>query len=1293
MKYKILFFIIVSIFTSNVFANFPSEIECAYQRSRIKEFYERCEEQHALYTWTSFYYKKFYSSAGFSLTCNGINPTCGWGCEGEVIFASDWFNLKCAGANWGAGSAAASAGGGGGGSAGGGGDGDGPRCPIENTGSIIQTSNQVIGETIPLTGTSFNLTYYSNKVFGKRSDYTSAPLYITPTYILPEILGYNLKVKNEVGALVYSDTYTAVPNIVYQYEWNGLDASSVETWGPIERTIAIEESATDFQVGEIPSTFFLGSLKAKKLGLGAWLPNIWHFYHAPSKRLYRGDGNFRTVTGVSDGSYTRIADEGGKEVYYFDSTGKIVFTKLGLTGTTIYTFGYNSSGQLINIAEPFSKITTFNRLTNGNITSITAPNGKVTTLSLDTNGYLSQVKNPLNETYDMSYYGTGGLLHTFTAPSGDVTTLTYDIKGNLVSDTHSNGLSSTLSKTSSGVETTSALGRITSNSLDSTLSVETQIKPSGYQHSFASYDGYKETISPDLYETTYFQADPRFGDQSIILSSLDSHNFGQRTSSFTNTTTLTNPADPFSIDSIINIETIGPSINTSTYTGSNRTTINSSKLGKTFKVQIDQYERPILTQIGNLTSKVFTYTNELLTKITQGTREQNLAYNTSGLLSSVTNSLGQVTSFTYDNAERLKTTTLPDLRVINYTYDYNANLTSITPPFRNEHKLIYGLNDKLEEYQPPLLSGVTTVNTSYTYNDDKQLTKITRPDGEEIDYVYDSVTGLLSSIEGTFGVITTSHESEKISAITDQYDHNLSINYTRSVASNVNLDKSGTGIYNYSRTPYAPVGGKLGSETIHGLGTSSVQRVVNYTYNDDEDLTAAGTLQLAYNSPNGQLTGTTLSNVKDYYTYNSFGEISTYQVKYLTNVIYEYTLTRDAIGRVSQKIEKLNGVTKTFDYGYDTAGRLVEVQTNGVVTSTYTYDGNSNRTGGVIRGESTSATYDGQDRLTSYNSVAHTYNANGEILTKGTANFNYDVFGNLKTYVKGTTSVTYEIDPLQRRFGTIVGTTLSSRFVYNPEGQVVGQLNNLNKLQKTFVYASKRHVPDYYIDASNNKFKIVTDYLGSVRLVVSTSGVVSEIMEHDEFGRVLQDTNPGVIPFGFAGGLYDHRTGLVRFGARDYDSHVGRWLGKDPILFAAGDPNLYGYVMSDPINAIDPSGLSSSMPGMGNVGSAEYCTAMGEIDRKNLTDKIRSYDQQLSVLNGQISSVNSGGRGGSGGSGGGEMCPSDKKNLLKLQIEQARISTLRGIAIASLTATNFSAANCAIIGRGLDLLGISPVSY
>src|SRR5438128_12029725 len=92
-------------------------------------------------------------------------------------------------------------------------------------------------------------------------------------------------------------------------------------------------------------------------------------------------------------------------------------------------------------------------------------------------------------------------------------------------------------------------------------------------------------------------------------------------------------------------------------------------------------------------------------------------------------------------------------------------------------------------------------------------------------------------------------------------------------------------------------------------------------------------------------------------------------------------------------------------------------------------------------------------------------------------------------------------------------------------------------------------------------------------MIDTTTGTIVQRMDYDEFGNVTVDTNPGFQPFGFAGGLFDQHTGLTRFGARDYDAQVGRWAAKDPLRFFGGDANLYGYVVNDPVNATDSSGL------------------------------------------------------------------------------------------------------------------------
>ena len=64
---------------------------------------------------------------------------------------------------------------------------------------------------------------------------------------------------------------------------------------------------------------------------------------------------------------------------------------------------------------------------------------------------------------------------------------------------------------------------------------------------------------------------------------------------------------------------------------------------------------------------------------------------------------------------------------------------------------------------------------------------------------------------------------------------------------------------------------------------------------------------------------------------------------------------------------------------------------------------------------------------------------------------------------------------------------------------------------------------------SGGTYRLVSDQIGSVRLVVDTAtGAVAQRLDYDEFGRVTLDTAPGFQPFGFAGGLYDPDTGVIR---------------------------------------------------------------------------------------------------------------------------------------------------------------------
>lgn len=269
---------------------------------------------------------------------------------------------------------------------------------------------------------------------------------------------------------------------------------------------------------------------------------------------------------------------------------------------------------------------------------------------------------------------------------------------------------------------------------------------------------------------------------------------------------------------------------------------------------------------------------------------------------------------------------------------------------------------------------------------------------------------------------------------------------------------------------------------------------------------------------------------------------------------------------------------RSYTFTYDSASRLAGMTRDGQPVAYYAYDANGNRTSATTPLGTIGGVYDAQDRLVSRGGSTYGYGAAGDLRFQATGSdtvrYQYDALGNLRS-VKLTDGsvIEYVVDALNRRVARRLNGQITHRFLYGAGSLQVAELDESGAIRTHFVYGSRSAVPDYMV-RGDTTFRLVTDHLGSVRIVVDvSSGVVAQRMEYDEYGRVIEDTRPGFQPFGFVGGLYEPKTGLVRFGARDYDATTGRWTTKDPLGLAAGPTNLYEYVSGRPLDMTDPAGL------------------------------------------------------------------------------------------------------------------------
>jgi len=921
--------------------------------------------------------------------------------------------------------------------------------------------------------------------------------------------------------------------------------------------------------------------------VGAYLPSPNHAVVAPDGALLIWGSNSRVVRRVTPalrvgtGGDHAVAAENGRDVFTFDAVGRHLKTLDALTGGLRYQFGYGTDGYLTSVTDGAGNVTKIER-TGETPAALVAPGGQRTKLAVDGNAWLTTITNPANEGVVLTY-DDRGLMKTFTDPLSNVHTFTHDALGRLTKDADPAGGSTTLTRAEQGdnysVTTTSALGRTHRYRLE-------RLGAGAIRRTVTGTDGLDTVTSIGAdYNRSYtfpsgttgavqYAPDPRWGLMAPIAASVTIKSPAgiTQTIKIDRAVTLKDKTNPLSLTDLVDtITDNGMSGGRRQYTASTRVALLTTAAGRTVGATLDSLGRVTEERTLGFTPITYAYDDAGNPKtVSVGTgadmRALSFAYDTAGYLSKVSDTTSWSTMFAYNEAGRPTQQTLPGGAVAQFAYDASGNTTGVTPPGRQRHALGYSSIDQLSSYTPPDLGAAGTRATAFTYDSEGALTGAALPGGEMVAFAFDTA-GRASTTTFGRGSIAYAYSATtgRLASITAPGGIAIGYNYDGHLLTGIGWSGPVAGSVGFAYDNDF----RLAAETVSG------GNAVTFTYDADGRLTGAGALALTRGT-NGLVTAAALASLAETFTYNSFAELTGHAVKYAGSALLDATYVRDAGGRITQKTETIAGVTDVYAYTYDGAGRLSGVAKNGDTATPYAYDGNGNR----MTGPGTiAATYDAQDRIATRAGATYAFAVTGEIASKtlggATTTYDYDAFGNLAAAtIAGGPAIEYLIDGRNRRIGKKVGGVLVQALLYRDQLRPVAELDGAGNVVSRFIYTDADGAPGAMIKGGVT-YRIVADHLGSPRLVVDTAtGTIAQRIDYDEFGQVVADSSPGFQPFGFAGGIYDRDTKLVRLGARDYDPETGRWTAKDPTLFAGGDTNLYAYAAGDPVNAVDRDGLA-----------------------------------------------------------------------------------------------------------------------
>jgi RHS repeat-associated protein len=1002
----------------------------------------------------------------------------------------------------------------------------------------------------------------------------------------------------------------ASPEVKYVYDAAGNLASAAD---PMARVTTYAHDAMnrlagvkDAQGNRVTYTYDPGG---NAVGVAAPLSRAVSYAYDQLDRLTssarKGSGTVLATTAYSydpDGNLSLEVDpDGRRTTYVYDANDRLttlVDAELGVT-----TYAYDYQGNLTTLVDAEGRTTTYGYDPRGILAKVSAPLGRVTTFDIRPDGQVARITEPLARITNLDYDALGRV-RAVTDPAGKATAYSYDPAGNLavVTDPRNNATAYAYDARDRLTTVTASLSRTTALAYDPAGNLAGIVDPL-LRRTTLAYDTLDRTtaiVDPLGHATTMaYDAAGRL----VGLTNANGEATAYAYDAADRLTTVTAPlsrvatmaydaADDLLVayDANLNPTTFG-------YDRLHRLTSAAMPLSRTVTYSYDKVDN--LAGVKDANNNRVTYAYDAADRLTTVTaplsRVATMAYDAADRLTSTTDPKGLTSSFTYDPLDRVATRSDP--RGVgfftSFAYDDAGNLIGLTDPDGNRTTYSYDGADRMT-------TAVDALGTAtYAYDADDELTDRTDHLGRRVTFGYDAGGRMTGErwLSGATVVRTLSYGYDNVGRLTSASDPDAALAFAYDAGGRpTSAATAGPALGQTALTltySYDPGDRRTGLVDSNAAGVGRT----TYAYDKADRLTTltrsfggvAGPQVLLGYDPGDRLTSirrtaagagtevaTTLAyDAADRLTTLTHGKIAAGVATALAGYAYAY----DSADRLAT--ETINGAAVT--YTYDNADQLTNV--GGARLETYAYDNAGNRNSAGY------ATVAG-NLMTASTGVTYTYDAQGDLAAKTetatgkVTTYSYDHRDRL-TGVTQKSSVgtvlnqsTYTYDALDRRIGARVDADGAGagvpvqRWTAYDGANAYADFDGSNALKARYLDGPAVDFLLARTDAAGGTAWYLPDRLGSVRNVADTSGTLTNTVTYDSYGKVLSDSAGGGDRFKFTGREYDAGTGLYDYRARSYDPATGRFTTRDPIGFAAGDPNLQRYVGNSPSNATDPSGLA-----------------------------------------------------------------------------------------------------------------------